>query len=114
MRIASARGTSMTYLPPKRASASCWASVRRPPAREKERTRERMAWERGGCCCIVLLPASRLPDAGRHLSFPVGVSAPRAAINASWGTSTRPMAFMRFLPSFCFSSSLRLRVMSPP
>ena len=33
---------------------------------------------------------------------------------ASWGTSTRPTRFMRFLPSFCFSSSLRLRVMSPP
>ncbi len=25
-----------------------------------------------------------------------------------------PTAFMRFLPSFCFSNSLRLRVMSPP
>ena len=35
-------------------------------------------------------------------------------MNASWGTSTRPMDFMRFLPSFCFSNSLRLRVMSPP
>ena len=38
----------------------------------------------------------------------------RAAMNASWGTSTRPTIFIRFLPSFCFSSSLRLRVMSPP
>ena len=38
----------------------------------------------------------------------------RIAMNASWGTSTLPMAFMRFLPAFCFSSSLRLRVMSPP
>ena len=35
-------------------------------------------------------------------------------MKASWGTSTRPMDFIRFLPSFCFSSSLRLRVMSPP
>ncbi len=34
--------------------------------------------------------------------------------NASCGTSTRPTCFIRFLPSFCFSSSLRLRVMSPP
>src|SRR6266511_1726007 len=34
--------------------------------------------------------------------------------NASWGTSTRPTCFMRFLPFFCFSSSLRLRVTSPP
>ena len=38
----------------------------------------------------------------------------RAAMNASCGTSTRPTIFIRFLPSFCFSSSLRLRVMSPP
>ena len=38
----------------------------------------------------------------------------RAEMKASWGTSTRPMFFIRFLPSFCFSSSLRLRVMSPP
>ena len=37
-----------------------------------------------------------------------------AAMNASWGTSTRPTIFIRFLPSFCFSSSLRFRVMSPP
>ena len=37
-----------------------------------------------------------------------------AATNASWGTSTRPTIFIRFLPSFCFSSSLRLREMSPP
>ncbi len=37
-----------------------------------------------------------------------------AAMNASWGTSTRPTIFIRFLPSFCFSSSLRLRVISPP
>jgi hypothetical protein len=38
----------------------------------------------------------------------------RAAMKASWGTSTRPTIFIRFLPSFCFSRSLRLRVMSPP
>ena len=37
-----------------------------------------------------------------------------AAMKASWGTSTRPTIFIRFLPSFCFSSSFRLRVMSPP
>ena len=37
-----------------------------------------------------------------------------AAMKASWGTSTRPTIFIRFLPSFCFSSSLRLRVISPP
>jgi GTP-binding protein LepA len=34
--------------------------------------------------------------------------------NASCGTSIEPMFFIRFLPSFCFSRSLRLRVTSPP
>ena len=37
-----------------------------------------------------------------------------AEMNTSPGTSTRPIDFIFFLPSFCFSSSLRLRVMSPP
>ncbi len=45
---------------------------------------------------------------------PAGPLVESAAMNASWGTSTRPTIFIRFLPSFCFSSSLRLRVMSPP
>jgi hypothetical protein len=38
----------------------------------------------------------------------------RTARNASCGMSTLPTRFMRRLPSFCFSSSLRLREMSPP
>src|SRR5207247_2847489 len=46
----------------------------------------------------------------RHYSCPTF----RIARNASCGISTRPTRFMRFLPSFCFSSSLRLRVISPP
>ena len=37
-----------------------------------------------------------------------------AAINALCGISTCPNWRMRFLPSFCLSSSLRLRLMSPP
>ena len=37
-----------------------------------------------------------------------------AAMNASWGTSTRPTRRIRALPFFCCSRSLRLRVMSPP
>ncbi len=38
----------------------------------------------------------------------------RTARKASCGISTFPTRFMRFLPSFCFSSSLRLREISPP
>ena len=36
------------------------------------------------------------------------------AMNASLGTATLPTWRMRFLPSFCFSSSFFLRVISPP
>ncbi len=36
------------------------------------------------------------------------------ARKASCGISTEPTCFIRFLPSFCFSSSFRFRVMSPP
>jgi len=35
-------------------------------------------------------------------------------MKASCGILILPMLFIRFFPSFCFSSSLRLRVMSPP
>ena len=35
-------------------------------------------------------------------------------MNAACGISTLPTFFIRFLPSFCFSSSFRLRLMSPP
>ena len=38
----------------------------------------------------------------------------KAAMKASCGMSTLPNWRMRFLPSFCFSRSLRLRVTSPP
>ena len=37
-----------------------------------------------------------------------------AARNASCGISTLPTCFMRRLPFFCCSSSLRFRLMSPP
>src|SRR4051812_1550054 len=36
------------------------------------------------------------------------------ARNASCGISPAPICFIRFLPSFCFSRSLRFRVTSPP
>src|SRR5438128_6705073 len=38
----------------------------------------------------------------------------RTARKASCGTSTAPTCFIRFFPFFWFSSSLRLREMSPP
>ena len=38
----------------------------------------------------------------------------RMARNASCGTSISPICFMRFLPSFCFSSSFFFRLTSPP
>ena len=38
----------------------------------------------------------------------------KTAMNASDGTATLPTWRMRFLPSFCFSSSFFLRLMSPP
>ena len=47
----------------------------------------------------------RIP--GQFLDF-------NTAMKASWGMPTLPNCFMRFLPSFCFSRSLRLRVISPP
>ena len=45
---------------------------------------------------------------------PAHESTLRTARKASCGISTRPTYFIRFLPSFCFSRSFRLRVMSPP
>ncbi len=38
----------------------------------------------------------------------------RTLIKASLGTSTLPIFRIFFFPSFCFSRSLRLRVISPP
>src|SRR5579884_694801 len=51
--------------------------------------------------------ASTIKQRKEHHAF-------NTSINASCGMLTEPKAFMRFLPSFCFSRSLRLRVMSPP
>ena len=58
-----------------------------------------------------LAPPARAAAHQRSLS---PGSSSSTARKASCGTSTTPSCFMRFLPSFCFSSSLRLRLMSPP
>ena len=59
--------------------------------------------------------SARGPDIVTWARRPPAQSVSRsAATKASWGTSTRPIDFIFFLPSFCFSSSLRLRLISPP
>ncbi len=57
-----------------------------------------------------------VPGSGYFLPPPLPPlsSLDSTAMNASWGTSTDPTIFIRFLPSFCFSSSFRFREMSPP
>ena len=59
-------------------------------------------------------PEKTAPPGGAGRAHFFGASEVSAATKASCGTSTRPIDFIRFFPSFCFSSSLRLRVMSPP
>ena len=51
------------------------------------------------------------PDASANPDY---ASIFNAAKNADWGISTLPNWRIRFLPSFCFSSSFRLRLISPP
>ena len=63
---------------------------------------------------LPLLEDLRQQLAHYFLVLSVGCVVESAATNASGGTSTVPMFFIRFLPAFCFSSSLRLRLMSPP
>ena len=64
----------------------------------------------GGTVAIAVLPLG----GGGALLGRVHPSTLSTARNASCGISTEPTDFMRFLPSFCFSNSFRLREMSPP
>ena len=50
----------------------------------------------------------------RRFLFYQSLSSLSTAIKASVGTCTVPRFRIFFLPSFCFSSSFFLRVMSPP
>ena len=59
-------------------------------------------------------PVVSPPGAHRSGQSPRGPPVRRAETKASCGTSTDPTFFIFFLPSFCFSSSLRLRDTSPP
>ncbi len=60
------------------------------------------------------LIAPAYPESVLILQANQSLSIDSTARKASCGISTLPTAFIRFLPSFCFSSSLRLREMSPP
>ena len=73
--------------------AGRWPRTRRPPCESSS------SW-RG-----VSTPSKSTSGPTRHASSPSS----RTARNASCGTSMRPTCFIRRLPSFCFSSSLRLR-----
>ena len=63
---------------------------------------------------VRLTPRTRGGPGFRLGSGHYSSSGARTARNASCGTVTPPMLFIRFLPSFCFSKSFRLRVISPP
>lgn len=56
------------------------------------------------------------PDAGRGGGgrYPHSSRVSSTARKAFCGTFTLPIVRIRFFPSFCFSKSFRLRVMSPP
>ena len=56
---------------------------------------------------------SHQPSPSTIWRYSVSVPIFSTARNASCRICTLPTCFMRFLPSFCFSSSLRLREMSP-
>ena len=95
-----------------------WMVVGRGIARRDEVGRDdrRLAIEK---CTHALGPVGSRPGAGREIldrSRHRFAPSPRlrTARNASCGTSTAPTCFIRLLPAFCFSSSLRFRVMSPP
>src|SRR6185312_14622346 len=60
------------------------------------------------------LPLFRIPNPESPIPAFGYLSTFNTARKASWGISTRPTCFMRFLPSFCFSSNFFLRLTSPP
>ena len=63
-----------------------------------------------GFACGKTLDAADRSGEGKNYSL----SSLRTAMKASVGTCTVPRLRIFFLPSFCFSSSFFLRVISPP
>ena len=127
--------TTMTVKSPTRTRSATYTHEYESPASQSVETRslaeEVTAWTIlagfAAICFFIFAVAIGLHDARRDK---VPTTSGRSAIpggsllaylpirssdmNASCGMSTLPTRFMRFLPSFCFSSSLRLRVTSPP
>ena len=81
--------------------ARCGAGRRKNTKRDTERKGALCLF-----CCMYRGAAVRQEDQS--------LSSLRTAMNASVGTCTVPRFRIFFLPSFCFSSSFFLRVMSPP
>ena len=78
--------------------------------------RIRFKWPEMNSVHFKVLPAAKRLDAalaaGRQKNQ--SLSSLRTAMKASVGTCTVPRFRIFFLPSFCFSSSFFLRVISPP
>ena len=96
-----------------------------PPVSECRRGETRLADERGKIGLSrraplrrrkeVAIRAARLAERDMSVKFHQSSSPTfRMLTKASLGTSTEPTRRIRFLPSFCFSSSFFLRLISPP
>ena len=94
--------------------------VRKEKAREKEKVAERKesrteAVEKARASSTQRVKTPRQERCDRHDSFQYrNISIFNIERKASWGISTLPTFFIRFLPSACFSSNFLFLVTSPP